>query len=193
MVIALVRHGQTDWNLERRMQGTSDVPLNPLGREQARAAGIELAGEPWDAVVSSPLIRARETAAIIAEQIGLSLGGSYHELIEQHFGDAEGMKVTEALERWPDWNAPGREEDAAVGPRGLSGLVRIAEEFGDANVIAVAHGTLIRSIVSTVTGHPRDHYPFLENGASSRVHLHSDGWRVLTFGGETIGVEIDVG
>src|SRR5690606_7043497 len=100
---ALIRHGQTDWNLEGRMQGSTDIPLNATGRDQARVAGGILtdAGEAWDVVVSSPLGRARETASIIAETLGVPLGESYAGLAEQDFGNAEGLLVTEVFERWP--------------------------------------------------------------------------------------------
>ena len=76
--LALVRHGQTDWNKERRFQGSSEVPLNPTGIEQARAAAEALRtdaasrwGSPWDVILTSPQLRARETAEIIAEHLSL--------------------------------------------------------------------------------------------------------------------------
>lgn len=191
MVIAFVRHGQTDWNLQRRMQGTSDIPLNELGREQAREAGEALSVDSWDAVVSSPLLRARETASIIAERVGAPLGAIYPELVEQHFGEAEGMEVERVLELWPDWQAPGREPDDEIGPRGLRALAEIADEFGDANVIAVAHGTLIRAVFAEISGHERTHYPYLDNGSASHLHRDGDEWRLISFGGEPIAIEVE--
>jgi uncharacterized phosphatase len=191
MVIALVRHGQTDWNLERRMQGTSDIPLNALGREQALAAGVLLSEENWDAVVSSPLGRARETAAIIAEQLGLPLGDAYPELVEQHFGEAEGAFVDDVVAKWPGFAIPSKEPDDQVGERGLRAIAQISADFGDANVIAVAHGTLIRATLATVSGRPRTDFGYLENGSSSRLHLHTDGWRVLSVGGEPFALEVE--
>ncbi|MET0975580.1 MAG: histidine phosphatase family protein [Leifsonia sp.] len=191
MVIALVRHGQTDWNLERRMQGTSDIPLNALGREQALAAGALLAEEHWDVIVSSPLVRARETASIIADRIGLPLGAAYVDLGEQHFGEAEGGVVAEVMERWPDRLFPGMEPDADVEARGFRALTRIVEDFGDANVIAVAHGTLIRATLAAVSGRPRTSYPYLDNGSSTRLRVDAEGWRVLTVGGEPVGLEVE--
>ena len=88
---ALVRHGQTDWNAERRLQGATDIPLNDVGREQAREAVATLADYQWDAIVSSPLSRAAETADLIAEGLGLTVARRIPELIERSFGPAEGL------------------------------------------------------------------------------------------------------
>ena len=191
MTYAFVRHGQTDWNLENRMQGVSDIPLNATGRDQARAAGALLAAEHWDAVVSSPLSRARETAQLIADAVGLPLGPSYDEFAEQDFGVSEGMLVADIAPRWPDWRMPGKEEDLEVGPRGLRGLERVRADYGDQNVIIAAHGTLIRYTLAGLTGHHFNHHPHIENGGESKLVFADDGWRVLTIGGVEVAVEFE--
>lgn len=89
-----LRHGQTQWNLEGRFQGHSDIPLNALGLAQARDAAKILAGCPVDLIVASPLIRARKTAEIVAERIGKPLQFD-DELKERHFGRFEGLVVNE--------------------------------------------------------------------------------------------------
>lgn len=183
MLIALIRHGQTDWNLAMRMQGRTDIPLNGTGREQARVAASVLATEPWDAVVSSPLGRARETAEIIAAALGVPLGASYDELTEQDFGVAEGTLVGELATRWPDRDFAGKEPDEDVGPRGIRGLERIALDHPGARVLAIAHGTLIRSTLAAITGHEARRYPKLDNASSSYVKFTDASWRVLTVGG----------
>lgn len=183
MLIALIRHGQTDWNLALRMQGRTDIPLNDTGREQARVAASVLANEPWDAVVSSPLGRARETAEIIAAELGVPLGASYDELVEQDFGVAEGTLVAELAARWPDRDFAGKEPDEVVGPRGIRGLERIALDHPGARVLAVAHGTLIRHTLAAITGHETRQYPKLDNASSSFVRFTDASWRVLTVGG----------
>ncbi len=183
MVLALIRHGQTDWNLAGRMQGRTDIPLNETGREQARVAASALATEPWDVVVSSPLERARETAAIIADSLGVPLGGTYDELIEQGFGAAEGTLVAELDLRWPKRDFERKESDEEVGPRGVRGLERIASEYPGARVLVVAHGTLIRHTLATIAGHDPRHFPKLDNASSSFVSLADAAWQVHTVGG----------
>ena len=72
----LVRHGETDWNRQRRIQGLTDIPLNDTGRAQAEAAAALIERSEWDLVVSSTLGRARETAAILARGLGLPVAGA---------------------------------------------------------------------------------------------------------------------
>lgn len=194
MHLALIRHGQTDWNLAWRMQGRTDIPLNETGREQARAAASALSNEPWHAVVSSPLVRARETAEIIAATLGVPLGAAYDELIEQEFGEAEGTLVSELDERWPNRDFAGKEPDEEVGPRGIRGLERIARDHPDSRVLVVSHGTLIRHVLAEITGHHARHYPRIENASASFVGFSDASWRVLTVGGvefDRVRVDLD--
>jgi uncharacterized phosphatase len=186
MLLALIRHGQTDWNLRGLMQGRTDIPLNDTGRAQALAAASALANEPWDVVISSPLGRARETAEIIASELGIPLGASYDDLVEQDFGAAEGTPVAELAVRWPDRDFARKEADNEVGPRGLRGLERIGRDHRGARVLAVAHGTLIRHTLAAITGHEAHHYPKLDNASSSFVRFEDAGWRVLTVGGADV-------
>lgn len=186
MLIALIRHGQTDWNLAARMQGRTDIPLNDTGREQALVAASVLENEPWDIVVSSPLGRARETAEIIGRALRVPLGASYDELTEQDFGAAEGTLVAELATRWPDRDFADKEPDEEVGPRGLRGLERIALDHPGARVLAVAHGTLIRHTLAAISGHETRDYPKLDNASSSFVRFMDASWRVLTVGGVDI-------
>ncbi|WAP51456.1 histidine phosphatase family protein [Arthrobacter sp. ATA002] len=81
--LVLVRHGETNWNQERRLQGHTDNPLNLVGRAQAREAGRLLAADSWDVLVSSPLLRAVQTARHIADAVGLQPAGTVPELIER--------------------------------------------------------------------------------------------------------------
>src|SRR3712207_4629138 len=98
LTIALTRHGQTDWNAAGRLQGSSDVPLNDTGRGQAAESVQRFSPADWDAVVTSPLSRARETGAILADGLGIPLGATYPELVERHYGVAEGLTDGERSE-----------------------------------------------------------------------------------------------
>ncbi|WP_210481439.1 histidine phosphatase family protein [Naasia sp. SYSU D00948] len=150
--LVLVRHGQTDWNLARRIQGSSDIPLNDTGREQAREAGRLLAEERWDAIVSSPLVRARETAEIIARELGIDTVELVPELRERHYGQAEGLTGAEAEERYHG-NVPGRETPEMVLERVRPALVALAEEHPGQSVLVVSHGGVIGTLVRDATSH----------------------------------------
>ena len=152
--LALVRHGQTDWNLQRRIQGSSDIPLNEAGRRQARAAAALLARRDWDAVFSSPLSRALETASIIAERLGLAAPAAVAGVAERAYGDAEGLTTDEILERYPE-GAPiaGRESRDEVVERALPALTALADARPGERLIVVSHGGVIGSLVRHVTAH----------------------------------------
>ncbi|WP_438854309.1 histidine phosphatase family protein [Agromyces sp. M3QZ16-3] len=183
MHLALVRHGQTDWNLRGLMQGRTDIPLNDTGRAQAREASRSLDAAEWDVVVSSTLGRARETAAILADGLGLPVVGEYEDLVEQDFGDAEGTLVAQIDDRWPGREFPGKEPEHEVGPRGARALERIAADHAGARVLAVAHGTLIRHVLGELSGHEARSYPKLDNLSVSKVGRADAAWQVLTVGG----------
>lgn len=157
--IVLIRHGQTDWNREERLQGATDVPLNDAGRQEARAVAEHLRGGAtrWDVLVSSPLDRAVETARIIGTALGLEPAATCAGLVERSFGVHEGSTLAgleaQARERIL---AEGEPVDA-VARRGLAALRRIRAEHPGRNVLVVAHGSLIRLTVSELNGeaHPR--------------------------------------
>src|SRR5919109_4497125 len=103
--IILARHGETDWNRERRWQGHSDRPLNGTGRAQAQALADELAGQPIAAVYSSDLLRAHETARIVADRLGLDVV-TVPGLRERRFGSWEGLQDVEVERRFPGVHGP---------------------------------------------------------------------------------------
>ncbi|MCU1425154.1 MAG: histidine phosphatase family protein [Microbacteriaceae bacterium] len=183
MTLAFIRHGQTDWNLADRLQGTSDIPLNDTGRQQARDAVATLAGVDWEVIVSSPLIRARETAAIIAAGLDIELGPSYDELVERAYGEGEGATAEVIAERWPDKNYPGLESLDSVVARGKAALERINADYGDRNTLIVCHGTIIRYTLSSLAGRT---FEQIHNGSVATFEKLGDGWRVLTVNDEPV-------
>jgi broad specificity phosphatase PhoE len=139
--LLLVRHGETDWNAERRWQGHADVPLNERGREQALGLAEELANEPVAAIYASDLSRARETAEIVAMQLGVPVALDA-DLREIDVGTREGLTWPETRER-TDWDGEPHEMHAK---RILGALRRIAARHHGERVLVVTHGGSIRRV-----------------------------------------------
>lgn len=191
MTFAFIRHGQTDWNRDDRLQGSSDIPLNDVGRTQAHDAAEILRDQDWQVVVSSPLLRARETAEIIAADLGIELGPSLPLLIERDYGAHEGESSSEIVKRFPDRDYPGSESLDSVVERGRAGLSQIAEEFPHRNTIIVCHGTIIRYTLAALAGR---RLPGITNGSISTFVNEGAEWSVLTVNGialEAIPVPLD--
>ncbi len=182
---ALVRHGQTDWNAQRRLQGSTDIPLNDVGRGQARDAVAVLSGYEWDVIVSSPLSRAAETAELIAAGLGLSVDRHMPELAERRFGPAEGLQAGVELDalRIPGGFRGAESADEAAS-RGLAALEALAEEFNGRRVLVVAHGTLLRLSLGSAV---RRALESIDNAALNLAHHDAlDGWRLEYFNGEPV-------
>jgi len=92
-MLYFIRHGQTDWNLQKKIQGITDIPLNETGIREAQSAAIEIAKKKWDRIISSPLLRARQTAEILNQNIGLKLETD-ERLREFDLGDLEGQPLS---------------------------------------------------------------------------------------------------
>src|SRR5438105_7468126 len=113
--LLLIRHGETEWNRERRIQVHTDIRLSPGGSSQARQLALRLAHEPIQAVYSSDLARSRETAVPLAELLGLTLRTTPL-LREVGFGAWEGLTVSEVEARWPDEYAAWRQDSVRSRP-----------------------------------------------------------------------------
>lgn len=183
-LIALVRHGETDWNLAQRIQGRTEVELNSTGRTQAAATANrlqEVGG--WNEVFASPLGRAIETAQILASGIGLADPAIDEELWERDFGPAEGLLIEDVNARWPGLDIPGAESRAAVASRSASALTRILSKSPGA--IVVAHGAMLREGLSLLTGTAM---PRILNGEVWLLRPAADG-----FTAERMPSELPVG
>ena len=145
--LLLVRHGETDWNADGRLQGQTDRPLSDYGRRQARQLADELADEQLGAIYSSDLSRARETAEIVGERIGLPVELD-PDLREKDWGTWEGLT---AVER--DRVEFIGESTEAHQERILRSLHRIsARHPGDGRILVVTHGGSMRRVQSAVLG-----------------------------------------
>jgi len=182
---ALIRHGQTDWNAERRLQGSTDIPLNDVGRGQARDAVAVVSGYAWDAIVSSPLSRAAETADLIAAGLGLPVVRRLPELSERSFGPAEGLQAGPELDALRiEGGFRGAESEDEAADRGLTALEALAGEFRGGRVLVVAHGTLLRVSLSRAVGRTLQS---IDNAALNLAHHHAvHGWQLEFFNGEPV-------
>lgn len=158
--VLLIRHGQTDWNVERRWQGHYDAPLNAAGREQARLLGRRLAGWPIEAIYSSDLRRAAETALVLGDAVGVTpiLDPVWREL---HVGLFEGHTREEIRERFPAaWaqmshgfvEAPEGESVADLGRRVAPRFEQLLVEHAGQMFAIVSHGATLRSLLGHVLG-----------------------------------------
>ena len=186
-LIYLVRHGETDWNRERRIQGSTDIPLNDTGRQQAAATGALLSTRRWDGVYASPLARAYETGSIIARELGLGAPGVVDDLAERRYGQAEGLTGDEIDALFPgDTPVPGRETREEVAARTIPALVALAERHAGESIVVVSHGGVIRTILTAVA--PGAHAEPIRNG-SVHSFRHTDGTLDLIAFDDPIEVE----
>lgn len=192
--LILVRHGETPWNRELRMQGQTDTALSAIGCAQAAALGQRLAGSAFAALYSSDLNRARDTATAIAQRTG-------HEVIpdprlrERRFGIFEGLTRSEIGERFPeelrrfesrdpDYAIPGGESARAFWARCLGCLGEIGERHAGAGVVVVTHGLVLDAIYRAAHGLPHDQpRPVPLVNASVNAFIYRAGtWQMESWG-----------
>ncbi|WP_202419756.1 histidine phosphatase family protein [Pseudoduganella guangdongensis] len=198
--ILLIRHGETAWNAVRRLQGHTDIPLSTTGERQAEALARALAKEPLDAIISSDLGRAVQTAQAVAAlhpQVPLHTDAG---LRERGYGAFEGLLYTEIAERYPiefaEWQA--RDVDAVM-PAGervaesfrqfyqrcQEGIARWAAQYPDQSILIVAHGGVLECAYRAACGlsidGPRD---FQVKNASINRFAYGNGVLSLVQWGE---------
>lgn len=160
--LILIRHGETDWNIEGRWQGQSDVPLNARGMQQAHEVGHKLANKGIQAIYSSDLSRAQDTAQVLAELTGLPVQTDPR-LREIHQGVWEGMLVTEIEAKYASLLSernkdpltiapPGGETASQVKARLLKALREITQQHPDEKVAIVTHGFVLALFQVIISG-----------------------------------------
>jgi broad specificity phosphatase PhoE len=195
MNLVIVRHGETVWSADRRYAGATDVALNEAGRRQARRLGRWVAAAGLDAVWSSPLSRASETAEIAIGATGLALHLDAR-LAEVNFGDGEGLTSEQMRERFPQERAaferdpvahplPGSEPPHAALRRALECLEKITAAQSDGRVLVVIHTTLIRLLICHLLRLPLGDYrrrlPTIEYTALTELRLGGSQAALLRF------------
>ena len=197
-VTLLLRHGQTPYSLDRRFAGQVDIGLTETGVAQAAAAARRL-GKEWrageagggiDAIVSSPLLRARLTAQAVGDACGARLAAD-EGFAETDFGAWDGLSFAEASETYPaemkDWLAsaevapPGGESFAAVRVRVLDALSRVLAAHSAQTVVVVSHVTPIKILLATALEAPLSslHRMFLDTACLNRIDWYPDGPAVV--------------
>jgi broad specificity phosphatase PhoE len=183
-MIYLLRHGETVGNSEGRFQGRLESPLSEKGAAQARAVGARLAAlageDPGEWVIeTSPLGRARETAAIVAEAMGLPEALVEPRLIEADYGALEGLTRAEVDAGWPHLagyigvfaQAPDGEGLAALDARAAAWLAERADD--PRRIVAVAHASIGRAIRGAYVGAPFEQYRLFETPQDAFHRLHA--------------------
>jgi alpha-ribazole phosphatase/probable phosphoglycerate mutase len=163
-MIYIVRHGETDWNIENRMQGHTDVPLNEKGRKQAEEIARDLKDVHFDIIYTSPLTRAYETATIINKQHKVPIIKDTA-LQERQFGLLEGKTYEEVnkfhpalifSETWnyPDYRPPGGESVNDISKRIHNFTKQILKTNSGKSILLVSHGVALRILVGSFLGTP---------------------------------------
>lgn len=181
--LGLLRHGQTDWNINFLLQGVTDIPMNQTGIEQVKLAAQAIRTEDWDVILTSPLSRARQTAEIIASQHGYTEIIEQELLIERSFGEAEGLSHEQWRAKYSNLDViPGGESRTQLAERSKLLLETISKELAGKRVLAISHGALIRTLIAIASNNelPRDGERL--GNASLNVVKHSDNsWQVVNY------------
>ena len=178
-LIGLIRHGSTDWNLARLIQGQTNIPLNQQGINEVNVLAKSLQNTEWHTIYSSDLIRAHETAQIIANTLKLSVQLDAS-LRERNFGSLEGTDYDAAREILDDpiksAEIIGIEIIAAVRERIFNTLKQIANNHPQQKILVVTHGGVIRQFLKSLN--PEEPL-WIGNASLTRVCFYNDQWEIL--------------
>jgi probable phosphoglycerate mutase len=191
--VIVVRHGQTEWNVQARIQGQGDSDLTKEGRAQARSIAQRLAREPFDVLVSSDLGRASATAQAIADRCAKPVVLDSR-LRERCFGVGEGMTYEEVDRAYPgafarirnvdpDFVIPGGESRRQFHDRVVAAMDSLADAHAGRAIVVVTHGGVLATFFRHVHAIPLDvAHPIAITNASYNVLLHEGGrWNVQTW------------
>lgn len=181
--IAIIRHGTTSWNKAGKLQGHSDIPLDEEGVLQALKLGQRLSGENWDLIYSSHLLRARQTAAIIAQESGIDSVIEDNRLGEAGGGLIEGTTEEERVRKWGEsWKLLdlGMESNTAVVARGVAFIQDLLTEHSGKKILLVSHGSFIRQLLDALLPamHPT---PAMKNTSFTRLQFSNENWHCELF------------
>jgi 2,3-bisphosphoglycerate-dependent phosphoglycerate mutase len=183
----LIRHGETDWNLQKRIQGHVDIPLNDTGLQQAKRVAERMRSEPITALYSSDLQRARHTAECIARHHGIEVQLD-ERLRERNYGLLEGLTREEIDQQFPNYQAsnhavPGQEPLESVRQRALKFLSHIASQHPGERVAVVSHGGWINAVLHVLSkGRAGTGVTRLGNTSITTLICHGESWEIVSIG-----------
>lgn len=192
--ICIIRHGETDWNVEKRIQGHTDIPLNETGRAQALAMAFNAAHQRFHAIYSSDLARAIETAAALAQRED-HVVKPLPQLRERHYGIFQGLTAAEAavrhpqahahyLARDPEYDFETGESLTAFAERVAEGIDWLVRHHAGQTIAAVSHSGVLDIVYRRATGRPlstpRDFK--IPNCALNWFHFDGQGWHLESWG-----------
>lgn len=192
--LVLVRHGETDWNAQGRIQGQLDIPLNPVGLAQAEAVGTRLRGDNFDAIYVSDLERAMQTARPVVQGDERGIRREPR-LRERHFGALQGLTGEEARNRkaqiWQSYKARVPDEDLGGGEsllvfsrRVVDFIDQVLQAHAGGRVLLVSHGGVLDMAYRHATGMPlgaqRD-FP-IYNASVNILQRSSTRWEIAAWG-----------
>lgn len=170
----LIRHGYTDFNIEKKLQGWIDIPLNDLGRQQVREFASRLNNKKWDIIVSSDLLRAKQSAEIIGEVLGIPIF-LYEGLRERRYGIYEGKLIDEVkrLRENNDMISIEGEVKEIFLERIKSTFEILTGVFKGRNIIIVSHGAFLKNFCKSTIGYNDDIW---ENSEYVEVAFNNGEW-----------------
>jgi probable phosphoglycerate mutase len=183
--IGLIRHGSTLWNKEGRIQGHTDNPLDEEGLRQAAVLAERLSAESWDYIYSSDMLRARQTAEVIAGRLGIPLAGLLPGIREMNGGLIEGTTENERVERFgSEWRTMDMklESNESGQERGVRAIEEIAGLHPGSNVLVVSHGAILRSTLKGLVPN-LDVSKLLENTSVTCIVRADSGWTCESYNG----------
>lgn len=176
--LGLIRHGVTDWNVQKRIQGATDIPLNEEGIQQARLLAARLKHEDWKFIYTSDLSRAYKTAQIIAEAMEMPKIEKDHRLREKSFGEAEGTTEPERIARWGEqWREHilGAETHETVRRRIKSLLDEWLRRHAGERILVVTHGAWIVNFLEGFLDTEKE-IPYIGNTSVTVVEYQDNRW-----------------
>lgn len=180
--VALIRHGSTPWNKEKRAQGSSDIPLDGEGKRDAQKLAERLKIEGWDVLYSSPLLRAKQTAEVIQEKVGLEVQFDSR-LKEAGGGQIEGTTEAGRIEKWgKDWRMMdlGLEKPKSVVARGVEFMGDVLNKHEGQNIIVVSHGAWLSHLLRELDSENTEE-EHMKNTSLSEIVFRHGKWNCDRF------------